>query len=47
MEKHKAEGKAVAKGSGRVDKTTRPKRKAKAKTEPVPSGAASSGGLNK
>ena len=50
LEKYEAEGKAVTKSCGRVKtakpETTQPKRKATAKAEPVPSGAASSGGRN-
>ena len=51
LEKYESERKAAPKSYGRVKKpkaeTTQPKRKAKAKAEPVPSGAASSGGQNK
>ena len=50
LDKYQAESTAVTKGCGRVKKpkpeTTQPKRKARAKAEPVPSGAASSGGRN-
>ena len=51
IEKYESESKAAPKSYGRVKKakaeTTQPKRKAKAKAVPPPSGAASSGEQSK